>query len=82
MKSILVCLALLFSTQIFADDGKIDGEKWEIRKERKLKLMDEIITRVSKNRECVKAATTKKAFKACVKVIKAERKAWKAKHKD
>ena len=81
MKALLVCVALLFSTQLLAGGGDKGGGKWEERKAKKVEMMTKRIERITKNKACVEAATTKDAFKVCMKTIKAERKEWKNKHK-
>ena len=78
MKSLIFLILTLLSFTTFAEDGE-KGEKWKENRDKKVERMSERIEKMTKNRDCIKAAATKEAFKECMSAMKADRKEWKHK---
>ena len=82
MKKILIVALCLTSLSVFADDSSKEMN-FADAKAKMLAHLDERIAHVNKAKECVNAATTKEALKACRDQMHQEGKAmrgdWKAK---
>lgn len=81
MKAIIFLMITVLSFSTFADEGE-KGDKWKEHRDKKVERMSEKIEKMIKNRDCLKAATTKEAFKECMTSMKDERNEWRHKKGD